>query len=131
MIDAVAAIREILLADSALVAKVGERVHLMRLPKGHDFNQQAVVLSVRGGSTDLYVPFIRPSAQFQCWGKDSVAAQEVYRLLHDALHDKSRISVTSGYLVYSFEEVHGQNLLDPDTKRPYVVAMFRLILRKD
>ena len=131
MIDAVAAIQEVLLADAALVVKVGDRVYLQRLPEGHDFDNQAVVLTIRGGSTDLYVPFIRPSVQFQCWGKDTIDAQETYRLLHDALHDKSRVAVGSGFLVYAFEEVHGQNLIDPDSKRPYVVAMFRAILRKD
>lgn len=131
MIDAVAAIREVLLADGPLVTKVSDRIHLQRLPEGHDFDQQALVLSTRGGTTELYVPFIRPSLQFQCWGKDTIDAQETYRLLHDALHDKSRVSVSSGFLVYSFEEVHGQNLIDPDSKRPYVVAMFRAILRKD
>ena len=131
MIDAVAAIREVLLANAALVAKVGDRVYLQRLPEGHDFDQQAVVYSIRGGSTDLYVPFIRPSVLFQAWGQNSIAAQETYRLLFEALHDRSRISVASGFLVYAFAEVFGQNILDPDTKRPYVVAMFRLILRKD
>ena len=131
MIDAVAAIREVLQANGALVAKVGDRIYLLHLPEGHDFDNQAVVLTVRGGSTDLYVPFIRPSVQFQCWGKDTIDAQETYRLLHDALHDKSRISVSSGFLVYAFEEVHGQNLIDPDSKRPYVRAIFRAILRKD
>ncbi len=131
MIDAVAAIREVLLADSALTAKVSDRIHQLRLPEGHDFDQQAVVFSVRGGTTDLYVPFVRPSIQIQAWGKDSVAAQETYRLVHDALHDKSRVSVASGFLMFAFEEIHGQNLIDPDTKKPYVIAMFRAILRKD
>ena len=131
MIDAVAAIQEVLLADAALVVKVGDRVYLQRLPEGHDFDQQAVVLTVRGGSTDLYVPFIRPSVQFQCWGKDTIDAQEVYRLLFEALHDRSRISVASGFLIFAFEEVFGQTLIDPDTKKSYVIAIFRLILRKD
>ena len=131
MIDAVAAIREVLLADSALTAKVGDRIYLLHLPEGHDFDQQAVVYSIRGGSTDLYVPFIRPAIQLTCWGKDSVAAQEVYRLLHAALHDASRISVSSGFLVYAFAEVFGQNLIDPDTKKPFVLAFFRAIFRKD
>lgn len=131
MIDAVAAIREILLADAPLVVKVGERVHLLRLPEGHDFDQQAVVLSVRGGSTDLYVPFIRPAIQLTCWGKDTIDAQEVYRLTHDALHDRSLVSVSSGFLVYAFAEAFGQTLLDPDTKRPFVLAFFRAIFRKD
>jgi len=131
MIDAIAAIREILQADAPLVAKVGDRVHLQRLPEGHDFENQAVVYSTRGGSTDLYVPFVRPSIQIQAWGKDSVAAQETYRLVHDALHDKSRISVASGFLVFAFAEVFGQTLIDPDTKKPFVLAFFRAIFRKD
>lgn len=131
MIDAVAAIREILLADSALVAKVSDRVYSLRLPERHNFDNQAVVYSIRGGSTDLYVPFIRPSIQIQAWGKDSVAAQEIYRLVHDALHDKSRISVASGFLVFAFAEVLGQTLIDPDSKRPFVLAFFRAIFRKD
>ena len=131
MIDAVAAIREVLLADAALVAKVGDRIYLQRLPEGHDFDNPAVVFSIRGGSTDLYVPFVRPAIQLACWGKDSVAAQEVYRALHDALHDKSRVSVSSGFLAFSFEETHGQNLIDPDTKKPFVLAFFRAIFRKD
>ena len=131
MIDVPAAIREVLLADAALVVKVGDRIYLLRLPEGHDFDQQAVVYSIRGGSTDLYVPFIRPAIQLACWGKDSVAAQEVYRLVHDVLHDKSRVSVSSGFLVYSFEESHGQNLIDPDTKKPFLLAFFRAIFRKD
>lgn len=131
MIDVPAAIREVLLADAALVVKVGDRVYLLHLPEGHDFDNPAVVFSIRGGSTDLYVPFVRPSIQIGAWGKDSVAAQEVYRLVHDVLHDRSRVSVSSGFLVFAFEEVHGQNLIDPDSKRPYMVAMFRAILRKD
>ena len=131
MIDIPAAIREVLQADAALVAKVGDRIYLLHLPEGHDFDNPAVVFSIRGGSTDLYVPFVMPSIQIGAWGKDSVAAQEVYRLVHDVLHDKSRVSVASGFLVFSFEENHGQNLIDPDTKKPYVIAMFRAILRKD
>ena len=131
MIDVPAAIREVLLADAGLVVKVGDRIFLQRLPEKHNFNQQAVVLSVRGGTTELYVPFIRPSVQVQCWGKDTIDAQETYRLVHDALHDKSRISVASGFLVYAFAEVFGQNLIDPDTKKPFVLAFFRAIFRKD
>lgn len=131
MIDAVAAIRQVLLADGALVAKVGTRIYLQHLPEGHDFDQQAIVYSIRGGSTDLYVPFVRPSIQVQCWGKDSVAAQEIYRLTHDALHDRSLVSVSSGFLVYAFAEVFGQTIIDPDSKKPFVLAFFRAIFRKD
>ena len=131
MIDAVAAIREVLLADAALVVKVGDRIYLQRLPEGHDFDQQALVFSIRGGTTELYIPFIRPSVLFQAWGQNSIAAQEVYRALHDALHDQSRVSVASGFLVYASEEVFGQNLIDPDTKKPFVLAFYRAIFRKD
>ena len=131
MIDAVAAIREVLQADAALVAKVSDRIYLLHLPEGHDFDQGAIVFSIRGGSTELYIPFIHPSVLFQCWGSDSVAAQEVYRLLHAALHDASRISVGAGFLVYASEEVFGQTLLDPDSKRPFVLSFFRAIFRKD
>ena len=131
MIDVPAAIREVLQADAALVAKVGDRIYLLHLPEGHDFDQPAVVYSIRGGTSELDVPFIRPSIQFSLWGKDSLAAQEIYRLLHDAFHDRSHVSVGSGFLVFSSEETHGQNLIDPDTKKPFVLAFFRAIFRKD
>ncbi|KKM74967.1 hypothetical protein LCGC14_1395060 [marine sediment metagenome] len=131
MIDVPAAIREVLLADAGLVAKVGDRIYLQRLPEGHDFDQQAVVFAIQGGTTDVYVPHLYPTLEFKCWGKDTIDAQETYRLTYDALHDKSRASVSSGFLVEALEQRHGQNLIDPDSKRPYVRAIFRAILRKD
>lgn len=133
MIDVLAATRELLLASAPLTALVGTRVYGLRLPEDHDFELGAVVITVVGGDSELYTPLVRPAVQLQCWGKDSVAAQTVYLAAREVLHDPGSKDLpgVGGALLNAFEETPGQDVVDPEVKRPYVVARFREILRKN
>ena len=129
MIDSNAAIVEFLKTDAPLTTKVGTNIYVGRLKDGFNLGP-AVVVSTRGGRAELYVPHIRPSVQFKCYGSTQIEAREVYRLIFDALDGIDGVTLVSGrHIANALEEVHGQDLIDPDTNWPFVLSFFEVRLR--
>ena len=132
MIDTNKAVRLILVADGALVAVVpAARIQAGPLRSGTTL--PAVTLETAGGETDENLPLISPVVQVRCWSKsDLEEARLVYRLVHDALHDRRGVDLgADGFLLSAREAVHGQDLIDPETRWPNVLSVFQFIFRKD
>ena len=132
MIDTNKAIRLILIADSALIATV-PATQIQAGPLRSGTVLPAVTLETVGGETDENLPLISPIVQVRCWSKsDPEEARLVYRLVHDALHDKRGVDLgADGFLLNAREAVHGQDLIDPETRWPNVLSVFQFIFRKD
>jgi hypothetical protein len=105
------------------------------LPEGYkpEVNGRAITFATRGGpGADPEVPIISPSIQVECWAPAlcSQQAREVYRALFDQIAGKCNINLgANGYILSCIEEVHGQDLTDPDTQWTSVLAYYRLTLR--
>jgi hypothetical protein len=132
MIDTNKAIRLILVADAALIATV-PAAQIQVGPVRSGTTLPAVTLETVGGETDGDLPLISPTVQIRCWSeKDPEEARLVYRLVHDALHDRRGVDLgANGFLLNAREAVYGQDLVDPETRWPNVLSVFQLIFRKD
>lgn len=129
MIDSNAAIVEFLKTDGPLATKVGTDIYAGRLKDGFELGP-AIVVSTRGGKAEVYIPHIKPSIQVKCYGTTQMEAREVYGLIFDALHGIDSITLGSGrHIASALEEVQGQDLIDPDTNWPFVLAFFEVRLR--
>jgi hypothetical protein len=132
MIDTNKAIRLILIADTALITTVPV-TQIQVGPVRSGTTLPAVTLENVGGETDENLPLISPTVQIRCWSESSLEeARLVYRLVHDALHDKRGVDLgADGFLLNAREAVHGQDLVDPETRWPNVLSVFQFIFRKD
>ncbi len=132
MIDTNKAVRLLLIADAALLAIVpAARIQAGPLRGGTTL--PAVTLETIGGATDDNLPLISPTVQVRCWSKaDPEEARKIYGLVHDALYDKRGVDLgVNGFLLNAREAVHGQDLIDPETRWPNVLSVFQFIFRKD
>ena len=132
MIDTNKAARLILIADAALIATV-PAAQIQAGPLRSGTALPAVTLETIGGATDENLPLVSPTGQVRCWSEsDPEEARLVYRLVHNALHDKRGVDLgADGFLLNAREAVHGQDLIDPETKWPNVLSVFQFIFRKD
>jgi len=108
-------IRAYLAANAGLVAVVGTRIYVPRLPENAAL--PAIGFFTRGGSSSPYIPDLPvPSVQFDCWADNPITARNVYRKLYDALQGIQHIAVTilgtTYYIESAIEEVQGQDLMD-------------------
>ena len=113
--DPNAILRAYLAAEAGLVAVVGTRIYVPRLPEGCAL--PALGLFVRGGWSTPYIPEITdPSFQIDCWGATQIEARQVYTALYDCLQGVQDETVTVGGTDYrilgAMEEVQGQDLQD-------------------
>jgi hypothetical protein len=136
MIDSNLALVTYLGRSTALTALVGNRIYCGMLPQGYkpEVDGRAITFLTRGGQADPELPIIRPSVQIECWAPalDSQGARELYRAVFDQLHQKNNIDLgAAGYILSSFEEVQGQDLVDPDTEWASVLSYYRLTLRSN
>lgn len=102
-------------ATAALVAVVGTRIYVPRLPENAIL--PAIGFFTRGGTSMPYIPDLpTPSVQFDCWADNPITARNVYRKLYDALQGIQHIAVTilgtTYYIESAIEEVQGQDLMD-------------------
>ncbi|MDD5081778.1 MAG: DUF3168 domain-containing protein [Dehalococcoidales bacterium] len=132
MIETNSVIRAHLAADAGLIALVGIRVYVPRLPENAAL--PAVGLFTRGGTSTPYIPTIpSPSVQIDCWGRTPQEARQVYRAVYDALQGIQNVTVTIGLTDYvilaSREEVQGQDLADELQGYYRVLTFFEVMLR--
>lgn len=125
MRDLDAAAVALALGDTALATAVASRIYGGDAPpKGYDPSAGgAVCLKSRGGPV-RYDPIIDVSIQAKCYGPTAVDAWQTYQLTFNALHEKS-----NGVVAWSRSEVVGQRFTEPTTKREYVLAYFRMLVR--
>jgi hypothetical protein len=137
MIDSTAIVTQYLLQNSGVQAQVADRVFGVLIP-GNEVNENLpgtelpkfVLLSGMGGFAQLNLPFVEPTYQVRCYGPSPRAAREVYRAVFDALHAVDNFYFAGNYIVWSREEVQGQDLIDPQTGWSFVLAFFNFRFRR-
>ena len=132
MIDSNVPIRAYLAANAGLIALVGTRIYVPRLPENAVL--PALGFFTRGGTSTPYIPTIpSPSVQIDCWGRTPQEARQVYRAVYDALQGIQNVTVTIGLTDYVIlaarEEVQGQDLADEIQGYYRVLTFFEIMLR--
>jgi hypothetical protein len=88
----------------------------------------ALVFRVRGGDEDYGGAILTPSVQFKCYGATEADADSLYRAVNDALHG---VGLFNGDILQGEREAQGQPLEEPDTRWPYVLAYYTLMIRSN
>jgi hypothetical protein len=132
MLDSNVPIRAYLAANAGLIALVGTRIYVPRLPENAVL--PALGFFTRGGTSTPYIPTIpSPSVQIDCWGRTPQEARQVYRAVYDALQGIQNVTVTIGLTDYVIlaarEEVQGQDLADEIQGYYRVLTFFEIMLR--
>lgn len=133
MNDAATAIRNYLLADSALAALVGTRIYAERTVPPPDAYSPAdgpcVVFRARGGRILAQGSVMAPSVQIKCYGgagtsttPSEMSANAVYRALYDAIERGDGFSGGGNGVKSCAMEVLGQTLSEPDTGWVFVLT---------
>lgn len=120
--DAAKHLRDFLIADATLTALIGARIYAERTepPEGYKPGVDGgCVCFQMSGSVDYSNAFQSGRVQFKCYGKDEVAANQVYRALYDALNRRS-----GQYVRWAINQTLGQTLREPDTKWVFVLTYF-------
>ena len=128
-------LRDYLVADAGLSALVSTRIYAARdvPPEGYKPSTgSCLVFKRRGGPpTDESGQVIVNSYQFKCYGSGGndnqqvINAEAVYRALYDALHFQSTYDILGAE-----EESRGSSLPETDTGWMFVLAFFRVRMRK-
>jgi len=127
IVDTNKVIRAYLVAQTALIALVGQRIYIPRLPENAAL--PAISFFTRGGTSTPYIPGeLHPSVQFDCWSDNTIEARQVYGLLYDALQGIQNIDVLVDGTTYKIwgaeEEVQGQDLQDIEIPTYFKVLTF-------
>ncbi len=132
MIDTNATFRSWLTTSAAIVALVGDNINCPDLPAGANpaAGEKWISFFSRGGTADLYVPFLTSALQLKAWARTAVEAREIYRAVFDLVHGASAVDLgVDGFIVCAWEQVQGQDLSDPDTGWATVLAFFDVTIR--
>lgn len=121
MVDIEATLRAKLVANTALVEAVADRIYAAeRLPAGYKPSLGgAVLFKVVGGSTD-YGPTLRPTIMVRSYGMDELTARQVDRLVFDALHE-----LRNGNVLMVENDLLGQLVAEQDTDWRFVLSYYR------
>lgn len=133
MIDTTAIVRNFILSRPGVAAQVVDRVYAVRIPEDLSVEPQIpkfILLSGVGGQASLELPFLEPTIQVKCFGPSPKLAREVYREVFDGLHGIDNYYFSGGYVVFSYEEVQGQDLIDPSTGWAFVLSFFKFRFRR-
>ena len=136
-------IRQYLIADTSdpLYLDVGKRIDTLGMFGGDKqrVNDQAhIVMNRRGGSNTGRLPIARPLVMFNVFSgrgrisEDSSGAfksMQIYENLKTRLNNQNSKATASGYIMSSFESQPPQDLIDPDTGWPYVLAFYQITTR--
>lgn len=128
MIDAHARIRVYLASQAVLTALTGSRIYAARdvPPVGYTPDSGAcVVFKIRSGGRDYEDALLAPSVQFKCYGLTEVAAWACYCALVDALHNGHSTTI-----LHAEEEGMGTPLEEPETRWPFVLSFFTIMIRQ-
>jgi hypothetical protein len=115
-------LRDFLLTNAALVVLVGARVYAGIDMPAEGYKPSvggAITFRARGGAVDYSDALLDPSMQFKCYGETPALARAVYAALYDALHQ-----ARGGLVRHAWCDVIGQDLLEPETGWPFVLAYF-------
>ncbi len=127
MIDAPKIIRDYLAAQAGLTALTGTRIYAeVDTPPTPGYTPDdggAVCFKIRGGSVDYTAAILKASVQFKCYGATEVAANQVYRALHDALDEAA-----AGTFKSAIQENLGQTLQEPDTGWYFTLVFFTVMV---
>ena len=131
--DVNAIVRKYIAADGGLIALVGTKIYVPRIPEKTAL--PAIGFFARGGSSTPYIPpLVEPSFQFDCWGTTPIEARSVYIALYDCLQGIQNQAVVIGINTYriasAIEEVQGQEIQDVDFPNYYrVLTFFRIMIQ--
>lgn len=132
MVDANKILREYLVVSgTSLYTLVGTRIDTVG---NYDNSQPFIVFARRGGPQTPIYPLQTVQYQFKCFGgvtapNGGLAAQSVAGALYDRLHAISNESTTNGYIVSAIQQQGAQDLVDPDTRWPFVLVYYLVQIR--
>lgn len=133
MVDPTLAVVAWLKTSAPLAALIGSNIFSPYLTEGFSAmkGQKAVVVRCRGGASHPEIPpLIEPSVAIEAWAMEAPDAKAIYAVIHDLMHGATSIDLgANGFVILSQEEVHGQDVLDPETRWAAVIAYYRLWLR--
>lgn len=127
MIDALRILRDYLVADADVLALVGDRIYAGRdvPPVGYTPAQGGcVTFRLRGGFPTYSDEFLVARVQCQCYGRDEVDAEAVYRAVFSRWHNAVSREIAHGEC-----EVLGQTLEEPQTQWRFTLVYFMFMLR--
>ena len=120
-------------SGSDLYTSIGTNI-FTNMPK--DNTSPFIVMSRRGGSTFTRVPIRNPWVQFKVFsGTGSIVTNPsgaltcitIAEQLHSKLDNTYNEVGTNGTIVRSLEQQAPQDLVDPDTRWPYVLVYYDII----
>ena len=120
-----------------LYASVGDRINMIGVDKTYE-NKPFIVMVRRGGGDMDRVPITNTYMQFKVYGgqdsiKDNGLAMDnaiiVYEQLKAVLHNINMVETANGVIVHAFEQQQPQDLVEPDSKWPYVLAFYDIATR--
>ena len=135
MVNYLAGLRALLLADAALVARVGNRVYGLEFPRAsvatNAMPLDSIVLNPSGGlDARSYVQITRP--RIDVWAYGPTASDAMWTLLaaHDAL--KYVKNATHGSVrIYGANQISGPvNLREPETEWPLVISSWEVLVNE-
>ena len=104
----------------------------------YDNSSPFIVMTRQGGVNSDRLPVSRPAVMFKVYsgtGKieqdpsGAYTAMTVYENLKSRLHNVNNQTTTSGFIVSAFEQQQPQDVVDPDTGWPYVLAFYDVMTR--
>ena len=133
MVDTNLVIRDYLISKVTLTALVSSRIYAAN-PLPENVTLPAISFFTRGGTSIPEVPtIISPSVQFNCWAEDPIEARKIYRALYDVLNGLNNAEITidgtNYYILYSREEVQGQDIQDEITDFWNVLTFYSITIR--
>jgi hypothetical protein len=121
--DVIGAVRQHLLADSALNTLVSGRIYGQELPR--DQNQymprKAVVIRSSGGPAQMgTIPVGDVRIDFRCYGESPLEAMKVFRTVFPRMKFGTMRKAYGSALLHSARQDSGPiNLLEPDVEWPF------------
>ena len=117
-----------LLSKTDITDLVGQRVYAAN-PLPENVTLPAINFFTRGGTSIAEVPkVVIPSIQVNCWADDPVESRKIYRAVYDVLNGlgnyECTIDGTTYYIIYTREEVQGQDIQDVDIQNLWNTMSF-------
>jgi hypothetical protein len=104
------------------------------LPEHFDpTSNAALVIHVRGGQAHAEIPIVKSSVVITCWAgiNQFKLARATYSKVFSALNGINNQDFgVDGCIIYSVEEMTGQDVVDPDTGWATVICAFEMLTRE-
>lgn len=138
MSDAVKVVRELLSGNldvTSLLNELGDSNYPIfggALPEYFDpTNNPAIVITVKGGTSDSELPIQDIAVQVVCWAgiNQFVLAREVYEAVFACLHGIANLNLgDDGKIIRCIEQAVGHDIVDPNARWVMVMNSFSLML---